>query len=151
MKYNVLMIPSWYPTEENPISGSFFREQALALSRKFDFFVLSEYSYCGISIFRSAFRFITRKSFIRIRFEESDNLLPKVKIRQYSMLYNSYIDRCASFFGLSLEKLIQAKKKKLHEALFHSLCDEKHFSPALIYAMTAQINAIDAVSCCFII
>lgn len=28
---NILIIPSWYPTSENPMSGTFFREQALAL------------------------------------------------------------------------------------------------------------------------
>lgn len=28
---HILIIPSWYPTKENPINGTFFREQALAL------------------------------------------------------------------------------------------------------------------------
>lgn len=31
---NILILPSWYPTKENPLSGSFFREQALALFKK---------------------------------------------------------------------------------------------------------------------
>lgn len=31
---NILIIPSWYSNKKNPIKGSFFREQALALSRK---------------------------------------------------------------------------------------------------------------------
>lgn len=30
---NILIIPSWYPNKKNPILGSFFREQALALAR----------------------------------------------------------------------------------------------------------------------
>lgn len=30
---NVLLLPSWYPTESNPLSGSFFAEQAAALGR----------------------------------------------------------------------------------------------------------------------
>ena len=34
---NILMIPSWYPTKTNPINGSFFREQALALASDFNF------------------------------------------------------------------------------------------------------------------
>lgn len=29
---NILIIPSWYPSTKNPISGSFFREQAMALA-----------------------------------------------------------------------------------------------------------------------
>ena len=31
---NVLIVPSWYPTEFNKISGSFFKEQAEALAKK---------------------------------------------------------------------------------------------------------------------
>jgi glycosyltransferase involved in cell wall biosynthesis len=31
---NILIIPSWYPSRSNNINGSFFREQAIALSRK---------------------------------------------------------------------------------------------------------------------
>jgi glycosyltransferase involved in cell wall biosynthesis len=30
---NILLLPSWYPTEQNPLSGIFFREQAQALCR----------------------------------------------------------------------------------------------------------------------
>ena len=33
---NVLILPSWYPIPENPISGIFFKEQALALKKKFE-------------------------------------------------------------------------------------------------------------------
>ena len=41
MKKTILMLPSWYPTKENPYNGCFFIVQALALSKKFDFVVLS--------------------------------------------------------------------------------------------------------------
>ena len=30
---HILLIPSWYPTSDSPISGVFFREQALGLKR----------------------------------------------------------------------------------------------------------------------
>ena len=33
MSKHILIIPSWYPTEQNKISGSFFREQAQSLNR----------------------------------------------------------------------------------------------------------------------
>ena len=36
-KKTILMIPSWYPTKDNPFAGSFFREQALVLDKEFDF------------------------------------------------------------------------------------------------------------------
>ena len=29
---HILVIPSWYPTAENPVNGSFFAEQAKALA-----------------------------------------------------------------------------------------------------------------------
>lgn len=37
----VLIIPSWYPSEDNPISGIFFREQAEALNEYVDVAVLN--------------------------------------------------------------------------------------------------------------
>jgi glycosyltransferase involved in cell wall biosynthesis len=40
MKKRVLFIPSWYPSDDNPISGVFIQEQAHALSREFDVAVL---------------------------------------------------------------------------------------------------------------
>ena len=36
MKPTILMLPSWYPTKENPHNGCFFREQALAMQEKFN-------------------------------------------------------------------------------------------------------------------
>lgn len=35
MKKNLLIIPAWYPTKDNPVLGSFFREQAIMLSEHF--------------------------------------------------------------------------------------------------------------------
>ena len=40
MKKKVLFVPSWYPNEEDPISGVFIEEQAVALSKEFDVAVL---------------------------------------------------------------------------------------------------------------
>lgn len=39
-KKKILFIPSWYPTPENVMKGSFFREQALLFKDHFDFFVV---------------------------------------------------------------------------------------------------------------
>ena len=30
---HILLIPSWYPTLENPVGGCFFKDQVVALSR----------------------------------------------------------------------------------------------------------------------
>ena len=40
MKKKVLFVPSWYPNEDDPISGVFIEEQAVALSKQFDVAVL---------------------------------------------------------------------------------------------------------------
>lgn len=40
MKKKILFVPSWYPSEEDPISGVFIQEQAIALSKKYDVAVL---------------------------------------------------------------------------------------------------------------
>jgi len=40
LKKKVLFVPSWYPNEEDPISGVFIEEQAIALSKEFDVAVL---------------------------------------------------------------------------------------------------------------
>lgn len=36
MKKKILIIPSWYPTEERPLEGTFFQEQALAMKQLYD-------------------------------------------------------------------------------------------------------------------
>src|SRR4029079_17162768 len=36
MKKKVLFVPSWYPSEDDPITGVFVEEQAVTLSREYD-------------------------------------------------------------------------------------------------------------------
>ena len=40
MRKKVLFIPSWFPNQEDPISGVFIQEQAVALSKYHDVVVL---------------------------------------------------------------------------------------------------------------
>ena len=40
MKKKVLFVPSWYPSDDDPITGIFVEEQAVTLSREFDVAVL---------------------------------------------------------------------------------------------------------------
>lgn len=44
MKKKICLVTNWYPTENNPFQGVFFREQVIALSEYFDFVVL-HYEY----------------------------------------------------------------------------------------------------------
>ena len=39
-KKRICLVTNWYPTKENPYAGSFFKEQAFALSEDFDFTVV---------------------------------------------------------------------------------------------------------------
>lgn len=39
-KQNILLIPSWYPSEKHPYSGVFFKEQAILMSNRFNIIVL---------------------------------------------------------------------------------------------------------------
>jgi len=40
MRKKILFVPSWYPNDDDPISGVFIQEQAVALAREFDVAVL---------------------------------------------------------------------------------------------------------------
>lgn len=40
MRKKILFVPSWYPDDDDPISGVFIQEQAVALSKEFDVAVL---------------------------------------------------------------------------------------------------------------
>ncbi|MDZ4203228.1 MAG: glycosyltransferase [Bacteroidales bacterium] len=40
VRKKILVIPSWYPTEERPLEGTFFQEQALAMSELYDIRIL---------------------------------------------------------------------------------------------------------------
>ena len=39
-KRKICLVTNWYPTKENPVAGSFFKEQAFALDAYFDFLVI---------------------------------------------------------------------------------------------------------------
>ena len=40
MRKKILFVPSWYPNDDDPISGVFIQEQAVALAKEFDVAVL---------------------------------------------------------------------------------------------------------------
>lgn len=54
----ILMLPTWYPTKENPINGVFFREQAIAMQKDFNFVVATYHEsaeHCFLLWFRRLF------------------------------------------------------------------------------------------------
>ena len=41
MKRKILILPSWYPSDDSPVAGIFIQEQALVLSREYDVAILA--------------------------------------------------------------------------------------------------------------
>ena len=39
MKKKICLVTNWYPTEENPVQGCFFKEQAFVVENEFDFII----------------------------------------------------------------------------------------------------------------
>lgn len=79
MKPTILMLPSWYPTKENPFQGCFFREQALALTENFNFVVAKYTTKAEI-----AFIYFIKKFFLlekpKITFIQDDNGMKEYSI-----------------------------------------------------------------------
>jgi L-malate glycosyltransferase len=59
---NILIIPSWYPSVANPLSGSFFREQAIALQKSGHRVIVLNVTYSNRRSFFSKDNFHLKKS-----------------------------------------------------------------------------------------
>lgn len=149
MKKRILMIPSWYPTEQNPFAGSFFREQALVLDKEFDFYVLhinSKYVFYISFLFK---RFFQKKkiNFGKKEFnieECSINLCIPFFYKVYNFIFDIFnkkkndptegVGKCIS------SRFIDFKYKQIRNILNNS----PNFSYDYVYGVTAQDKAIDA-------
>ena len=49
-KPTILMLPTWYPTKENPFNGCFFREQALAMQKDFNFVIATYHEKAELAL-----------------------------------------------------------------------------------------------------
>lgn len=79
MKKTILMLPTWYPSKENPFQGCFFREQALALTKNYNFVVAKYTTKAEI-----AFIYFIKKFFLlekpKITFIQDDNGMKEYSI-----------------------------------------------------------------------
>lgn len=84
MKKKLLILPSWYPTKENPALGSFFKEQAELMSENFDVCVLVGKA-----------NFIGRKKYFKGIFNSSINKVEentvKPNIKEIYFEYNDIV------------------------------------------------------------
>jgi len=141
---NILMIPSWYPTKTNPINGSFFREQALALASDFNFHV-------GFVEFRreNLLRFIIRICTFRLKAHIGNlDLLqsPKaVSFIGYGLNLNKIEKFIPVFLSDNFLKWINEKLElKTYIKMYLYFVENLNFKPDLIYAMTSIINGVPA-------
>lgn len=141
MRMKILMIPSWYPTRENPISGSFFKEQAEVISEKFDICVAHVHiSNCGI--LRYLYGYLTRGLRCNITIEESIGSIPEMTISGCILWLNPLLRRIVSNFGFDEMTFSERQRNRIYCELFDYLAVSGS-KPDLIYSMTAQINCID--------
>lgn len=133
----ILMIPSWYPTKENPFAGSFFREQAIALQENFKIIILL------LNFNKSAILKKPKFSFI----EDDDGLsvyrltLPRKKTVLLDFLYNKI--RCrkeSKKEGIGFYER-PSHEKRLEKSLEY--IKNKNLLPKFdcVYGLTAQDNA----------
>ena len=140
MKKTILFMPSWYPTKENPISGSFFREQAIVLAENFNIVVLhyQTFKYGFKGIFQYMFK---RKCIISVN--NSDAPLQEIYFSNYIFFKHGFIGKILNNIiiynwinNLKLNKNILRLKK--------IILNEFKLTPDLLYSVTAQINAVQA-------
>lgn len=53
MKKTICLVTNWYPTKENPFQGLFFKEQAFAVEKEFDFIIVHYSKSHRKNVFRS--------------------------------------------------------------------------------------------------
>ena len=102
MKPTILMLPSWYPTKENPHNGCFFREQALAMQENFSFVVATYKCKKEIAILY-AIKKLLKFTKPKITFVQDDKGLKEyhlvIKVPQF-IIWDLFIER----FNLVVKK-----------------------------------------------
>ena len=70
-KKTICLVTNWYPTKENPYQGLFFKEQAFAVSERFDFVIFRYYEKIrqlrGIEVYQGNVENNTKEYEIRVR------------------------------------------------------------------------------------
>jgi glycosyltransferase involved in cell wall biosynthesis len=142
-KKKILMIPSWYPTNGDPIGGSFFREQALALSGNFDFLV-AFIEFETLSVFRVLSRVLRGKGLVPHPAENDFEQPPRVFMFVGYGISLGKLKRLLPFRFLdqALERVNEARERQLYLCAYDYAARSLDFVPDLLYAMTAQVNAI---------
>ncbi len=148
-KKTILMLPTWYPTKENPFNGCFFREQALAMQKDFNFVVATYHEKAELFLL-----FQLKKIFglekPKVNFIQNDCGLQEYAIyvrKPQHVVWDLFIERFRKIFchrtsrqGIGREEPKSLKKNRYFIAEFikkHSFLP--HFD--CVYSLTAQVYA----------
>jgi len=132
------MLPSWYPTKHSPISGSFFKEQAVCLSRDYDFaVVLVEQSWRRWSV-KSWLSGLTRRAVVVEKVEDQPGYREFVVSLNF-FEYPSLLARLLRRARVIPRKTKSEERREKVGSLLSILRTKHGLRPALVYAMTAQV------------
>lgn len=143
MKPTILMIPSWYPTKENPFNGCFFREQALAMQKYFNFVVCTIHIQRS-SILKALLKGTLFKKKLAVSYIQDDNGLKEYSLEIISLetllhkiFYKFFCTRNISRQGVGIKEDVKFLKK-LNNAV--KKIKEKKLLPDFncVYTLTAQ-------------
>lgn len=142
----ILMLPTWYPTKENPINGVFFREQAIAMQKDFNFVVATYHEsaeHCFLLWFRRLFGLPPPN--IKIVFVQNDCGLQEYAIYtnspQFSLwdLFVKYFKRFVLQRHIPNGEFVSKIHKKYHRYVAAYIKKQNllpHFD--CVYSLTAQ-------------
>lgn len=145
-KSTILMLPTWYPTKDNPFSGCFFREQALALTENFNFIVATYKEKVDLAIFYYLKKILGLNK-PKVLFIKNDYGLLEYSIyvrRPQFIILDVFISRFKKFIlhktlrqGVGKEESITLKKNRIYIAKY---IYKKNLLPHFdcVYSLTAQ-------------
>ncbi len=131
----ILFMPSWYPTKENPLSGSFFKEQAECLASSYSI-VLLHYTKVYFTIksmcyhmFRMLRMFTNRSSIILTKEDAFLSVTCQIFLFGSQKIFNSINQRITRCFNERIKNILERNNLNVN----------------VLYAVTAQVNSIDAM------
>ena len=143
----ILMLPSWYPTKDNPFQGSFFKEQAIALEDNFNFIVILP-NYKTVFSFGYLIKKIFNLNKVILNNEEKNTkefiiyipLIIKIYIHFYDFLKKRKLKIREDGIGKYIPNIFENILKKQ----FIQILKQNHFNFDYVYGVTAQDKAIEA-------
>ncbi len=143
------MLPTWYPSKDNPINGIFFREQALVMRKDFDFVVARLFVKSDLFLINFIKR-LFRIPISNVVFVQDDCGLKEYAIYVHKpqfIVWDLFWERFARIFlhkknrlGIGGEELLCIKKNRLRVARY---LKQKKLLPQFdcVYSLTSQENA----------